>query len=151
MPVNKITGYFTKNVHIFPYFRLHPLLFQPFFQITLCKIPGNHPQNQSSKRVLNSHSFSQYQTDYFCHAKKTRQLSKLPRFLITISHILLSCQRSGRSRAHVRVRPSHSPVTHTRVVRICRERVILRLWHFALCAKNQLSERQRVLIFGAWF
>ena len=66
-------------------------------------------------------------------------------------YILLSSQRSGRSRAHIRVRPSHSPVMHTRVVRICRERVILRFWYFALCAKNQLSERQRVLIFGAWF
>ena len=83
--------------------------------------------------------------------KKTPQLSKLQRFLIITYHILLSCQRSGRSRAHIRVRPSHSPVTHTRVVRICRERVILRFWYFALCAKNQLSERQRVLIFGAWF
>ena len=83
--------------------------------------------------------------------KKTPQLSKLQLFLITTYHILLSCQRSGRSRSHIRVRPSHSPVTHTRVMRICRERVILRFWHFALCAKNQLSERQRVLIFGAWF
>ena len=129
----------------------YPGYFQPFFQITLCKIPENHPQNQFSKRVLNSHSSSQYQTDYFDTQKKRAVTIKVTALFHHNIYILLSSQRSGRSRAHIRVRPSHSPVTHTRVVRICRERVILRFWYFALCAKNQLSERQRVLIFGAWF
>ncbi|MFZ2130893.1 MAG: hypothetical protein WAV44_09845, partial [Fusicatenibacter saccharivorans] len=118
--------------------------------ITLCKIPENHPQNQFSKRILNSHSFSYTRQIILIHKKSAVTIKVTALFHHNI-YILLSSQRSGRSRAHIRVRPSHSPVTHTRVVRICRERVILRFWYFALCAKNQLSERQRVLIFGAWF
>ena len=62
----------------FPYFRPHSPLFPPYSKTTLCKIPANHPQNQSSK---NSTSPFSYSKQTFSHKKSAVTLK-----VTTLSH-----------------------------------------------------------------
>ena len=143
LSIHKITGYFTKNVHIFPY--LHPLLFQPLFQITLCKIPENHPQNQFSKQILNSHSFSQYPTDYFWHKKNAATLKAAALSHHNIPYSSFMSTQWALPLPHPCPSFTQPRNAHKGDARF-RELVILRLCHFAktMRQKSKLAVAQTV-------